>query len=162
MRALAVTIAFALTACAAQARQVTTAEALAPLIGCWRGTFDNTPDVYDERCFQQLGAHIVDIHYVRPTSYSGETTYHDDGAGGIVFAYAASDGGRSNGALIADGARYVVQPHTHRGGGGAEYRLRSTWTLEAPGRLVMVTEQQVDAAWQPFMRITYTRSSPQD
>ncbi len=161
MRVLALAIVGVLAGCAAPMREVTTAEALAPLMGCWRGTFENVRDVYDERCFERLGAHIVDVHHVRPTSYSGETTYHDDGAGGIVFAYAASDGGRSNGALRVDGDRYVVEPHTHRGGDGAEYRLRSTWALEGADRLVMSTERQIDGAWQPFMRITYTRSSPQ-
>lgn len=151
-----------LAACAAPSRTLPTAEAFAPLIGCWRGTFADNAEIYDERCFERLGAHVTDTHNVQPTSYSGEATYHDDDAGGIVFAYAASDGGRSNGALRVEGARYVIAPHTHRGGSGAEYVLRSTWVLETPDRLVMTTEQQVEGAWRPFTRITYVRNPPQD
>ena len=148
----------ALAACAAPARSAPTAEAFAPLIGCWRGVFDSAPDVYDERCFERLGAHVVDIHHVRPTTYGGETTYHDDDAGGTIFAYAANDGGRSNGAIRVEEGRFVIAPHTHIGGGGEAYRLRGAWTLETPDRLVMVSEREVDGAWRPFMRITYTRT----
>lgn len=149
----------ALAACAAPVRAQTAAEALSPLTGCWRGSFENQPELVDERCFQTLGEHVVDIHHVRPTGYSGETTYHlDDAHGVIVFAYAASDGGRSNGSLHVQGDTIVIPPHTHFGGGGAEYRLRSTWTLEAPDRLVMATEREEGGAWRPFTRIFYTRA----
>jgi len=155
MRALLV--ALMLAACAAPAR-APTAEAFAPLIGCWRGVFANVPDVYDERCFERLGAHVADTHAVRPTTYSGETTYHDDDAGGIIFAYAASDGGRSNGVLRAEGARFVIAAHTHIGGDGTLYRLRGVWTLETPDRLVMASEREEGGVWRPYMRITYTRT----
>lgn len=157
MRAIAFAL-LALAACAAPAQGAPTAEAFAQLIGCWRGTFENNADVYDERCFERLDAHVVDTHHVRPTEYAGETTYHDNDAGGIIFAYAANDGGRSNGAISVEGNRFTIAPHTHIGGGGTEYRLRGVWTLETPDRLVMVSEQEVDGAWRPFMRITYTRT----
>lgn len=157
MRALVFVL--ALAACAAPAQGQTTAEAFTPLIGCWRGTFENNADVYDERCFERLGAHVVDTHHVRPTDYSGETTYHDNDAGRTIFAYAASDGGRSNGSISVDGARFVIAPHTHIGGDGTEFRLRGAWTLDTPNRLVMVSEREQNGAWAPFMRITYTRTS---
>lgn len=150
----------ALMACAAPVRAQTAAEAFAPLIGCWRGEFENQPDVEDERCFQTLREHVVDTHAVRPTTYAGETTYHlDETSGAIVFAYASNDGGRSNGSVRAEGARYLFAAHTHRSGDGTELRLRSTWTLEAPDRLVMVSEQEENGAWRPFMRISYARAS---
>ncbi len=155
MRALL--LALVVAACAAPARGQSTQEAFAPLLGCWRGTFADNAEIYDERCFERLGAHVVDTHRVRPTDYSGEATFHDDGAGGIVFAYAASDGGRSNGALRVEGARFVIAPHTHIGGEGTRYHLRGAWTLEAPDRLVMATEREEGGVWRPYMHITYTR-----
>lgn len=153
-------LALALAACAAAPSQAqTAAEALAPLIGCWRGTFENQPDIIDERCFQTLGEHVVDTHHVRPTAYAGETTYHlDETQGAIVFAYASSDGGRSNGALSREANRIQIAPHTHLGGDGEAYRLRSTWTLEMSDRLVMETEREEGGAWRPFMRIEYVRA----
>ncbi len=131
---------------------------MAPLIGCWRGAFEDNTEVYDERCFERLGAHVVDTHAVRPTTYAGETTYHDNGAGGIIFAYAASDGGRSNGALRLEEGRFIIAPHTHIGGDGTLHRLRGVWTLETSDRLVMESEREEEGAWRPFMRITYTRT----
>jgi len=151
--------ALALAACAGPAQSApTTAEAFAPLIGCWRGTFEGNGDVYDERCFETLGAHVVDRHHVQPTEYSGETTYHDDDAGGIIFAYAASDGGRSHGAVRMEEGRFIIAPHTHISGDGTEHRLRGVWGLETPDRLVMRSEREADGAWAPFMRITYERT----
>lgn len=155
-------LALALAACAAQpAREQSAAEAMAPLLGCWRGAFDGNAEVYDERCFEVLsGEHVVDAHYVRPTTYSGETTYHyDEAAGEIVFAYASSDGGRSNGAMRIEDGAFVFPAHLHRGAGGQETRLRSTWRFEGPDRYVAATERFADGVWRPFMRITYTRAS---
>jgi len=155
----ALLLALVLAACAAPAREHAAAAAFAPLMGCWRGVFENQPDIRDERCFAPLGEHVVDTHHVRPTPYAGETTYHyDEAAGEIVFAYAASDGGRSNGSVRVEGARFLFSAHTHRSGDGRELRLRSTWTLEAPDRLVMTTEHEENGAWRPFMRITYARA----
>ncbi len=151
-------LALALAACAAPAQPQTAADALAPLIGCWRGTFDTQADLVDERCFQRLGEHVVDTHHVRPTDYAGETTYHlDETQGVIVFAYAASDGGRSNGAIAVNGDAIMVAPHTHVGAEGDQYRLRSIWRLEGD-RLVMSTEREDAGRWRPFMRIVYTRA----
>lgn len=158
MRALF--LVFALAACAAPARAQTAAEMFAPLMGCWRGAFENQPNIEDERCFQAMGEHVVDTHAVRPTTYAGETTYHlDETSGAVVFAYASNDGGRSNGSVRAEGARYLFAAHAHRSGDGTEIRLRSTWTLERPDRLVMVSEQEENGAWRPFMRITYARAA---
>jgi hypothetical protein len=155
----ALLLALALTACSAPSPEQSAAQALAPLLGCWRGEFQNQADIRDERCFQALGDHVVDIHHVRPTAYSGETTYHfDEAAGQIVFAYAASDGGRSNGSISVGGDRILVAPHTHVGGDGTEHRLRSTWTIESAGRFVMVTERHEEGAWRPFSQIAYTRA----
>lgn len=134
---------------------------MAPLLGCWRGDFDGQPDIHDERCFETLSdAHVTDVHYVRPTEYSGEATYHyDEAAGRIVFAYAASDGGRSNGSMHVEEDALVFPPHVYRGPDGAEQQLRSTWTLESADRFVVESEKLEDGAWRPFMRITYRRTS---
>jgi hypothetical protein len=157
MRALF--LALALAACAAPARDQAAAAAFAPLIDCWRGAFENQPDIEDERCFQAMGDHVVDTHAVRPTTYTGEATYHlDETRHKILFAYASNDGGRSNGSVRVEGDRYIFAPHTHHSGDGAELRLRSTWTLERSDRFVMVSEQEEGGAWRPFMRITYTRA----
>ncbi len=152
-------LALALASCAAPApEQESAAQALAPLIGCWRGVFEGQPDIRDERCFQTLGEHVVDTHHVRPTAYSGETTYHFDDAGNqIVFAYAASDGGRSNGSISVEGDAFVVAPHTHVGADGVGRRLRSIWTLQG-AHLVMATEREEGGVWRPFMRIDYARA----
>lgn len=133
--------------------------AFAPLMGCWRGAFEGQPDIHDERCFEPLGMHVVDRHFVRPTSYAGETTYHlDDGTGAIVFAYASNDGGRSNGALeLRDGA-LDFPAHEHVSADGRRQRLRSTWTMEGADRFVVVSEREEGGAWQPWGRITYERA----
>ena len=67
MRALVLSL--LLTACAASnAPQREAADVMAPLIGCWRGSFDNNDAISDERCFAVLdGRHVVDTHAVRPT-----------------------------------------------------------------------------------------------
>jgi hypothetical protein len=163
--ALRLALTFSLTvlaACAGQPAQVgTAAGALAPLIGCWRGEFANAPDIHDERCFETLaGEHVVDTHHVRPTQYSGETTYHlDEAAREIVFAYSASDGGRSNGSMQVRRNALVFPEHAFRGADGSELRLRSTWRIEGADRFVAVSERFEDGAWRPFMQITYTRTS---
>ena len=154
----ALVLALALAACAAPARGQPAAEAFAPLMGCWRGEFENQPDIHDERCFQTLGEHVVDTHAVRPTTYAGETTYHlDETSREIVFAYASNDGGRSNGSVRLENGAYVFPAHTHRSSDGTESRMRSTWTMEAD-RLVMASEVEEAGAWRPFMRITYVRA----
>lgn len=148
----------ALAACATPARPPDLAS-LAPLLGCWRGEFEGAAEVYDERCFEPLGAHFVDTHYVRPTPYSGETTYHyDEAAREIVFAYAASDGGRSNGSVRAQGGALIFPPHTYIAPDGAPQRLRSTWRFDGADRFVTVSEREEGGVWRTLMRITYTRA----
>ena len=159
MRALA--LALLLAACAASdARMPEAAEVMAPLVGCWRGTFDNDPNIVDERCFTVLdGRHVVDTHTVQPTEYSGETTYHlDEASGRIVFAYASSAGGRSNGevAPVEDG--FAFPAHAFRGADGAE---RSAWRFESADSFLMETEQEEAGTWRPFMRIHYLRATPE-
>lgn len=161
MRALAAFL--VLAACAAPVAPVrveSAAAAMAPLIGCWRGAFEGAPDIVDEHCFETLGEHVVDIHAVRPTSYGGETTYHlDDTQGVIVWAYAATDGGRSNGSISPTDTGFVVAPHTHRGATGETYRLRAAWTFGGADRFVMTTERETAGAWRPFMRVTFMRAA---
>lgn len=158
MRGLLVGLALIVGACAQPARAPSAEEAFAPLIGCWRGTFERAPEgVWDERCFELLNANVVDRHQVHGADYAGEATFHDDDAGGIIFAYAASDGGRSNGAVRAEAGRIVIEPHTHIGGDGQTFRLRGVWILEGPDRFVTETERERDGAWSPYMRIVYTR-----
>lgn len=130
-----------------------------PLLGCWRGTFEGQPNISDERCFERLDAHVVDVHSVRPTSYSGETTYHwDDAQHEIVWAYAASDGGRSNGVMTPEAGRFEFPPHTYRGADGGEQLLRSVWTIE-DDRFSTVSERFENGAWVALMRIDYERAS---
>lgn len=149
------------SACAAPVaptRVQSAASAMAPLIGCWRGVFEGVADITDEHCFEVLGDHVVDVHAVRPTPYGGETTYHlDDTQGMIVWAYAANDGGRSHGSIRPVESGFVVEPYTHRGATGEAYRLRSAWTFEGADRFVMTTERELDGAWRPFMRTSFTR-----
>lgn len=156
MRGLA--LAVLLGACAASAPTDPMA-AFQTLMGCWRGTFSDQPNIHDERCFEPLGAHVVDVHYVRPTAYWGETTYHyDEAQREVVYAYAASDGGRSNGVVTAEGDVLVFAPHTFRTADGRDLRLRSTWTLEGPDRFTVFSERFEDGAWVALMRITYERA----
>lgn len=162
MRAAALALFVLLTACAGGPRAPEAAVALAPLLGCWRGTFDAGPEgIVDERCFHVLSErHVVDTHAVRPTDYAGETTYHlDDANGRIIFAYAANDGGRSHGSVEVGEGRFVFPPHEYRAPDGAVQRLRSIWTFEGPDRFVAVSEREEGGAWRPLMRITYVRVS---
>ncbi len=163
MRGLLLALALAACATPPPARVRDAAEVMAPLIGCWRGTFDNNPDIVDERCFSVLdGRHVVDTHAVRPTDYSGETTYHlDESRGRIAFAYASSEGGRSNGELAPIENGFAFPPHAFRGADGAELRLRSTWRLEGADAFLVVSEREEDGAWRPFMRIRYLRTAPE-
>ena len=151
----------ALAGCAGPApeRHQSAAAAFAPLMGCWRGAFADAPGIVDERCFEPLGEHVVDIHHVRPTSYGGETTYHyDEAADEIVWAYAANDGGRSNGSIRREGERFIVAAHTHYGASGESYRLRSVWTIQTRDRFVMETEREQAGLWSPFARISFERA----
>jgi hypothetical protein len=151
-------LALALTACAAPAPADPMA-VFQPLMGCWRGAFEGQPDIYDERCFEPLGEHVVDVHAVRPTTYAGETTYHyDDAQREIVWAYAANDGGRSNGVVTAEQGRLVFTPHTYRAADGSEQRLRSVWEIDGD-RFSTVSERFDDGAWVALMRIDYERAS---
>lgn len=155
-------IALALAACAGPpAQDVSAAQVMAPLLGCWRGEFAGQAGIHDERCFETLsGEHVVDVHYVRPTEYSGETTYHyDEAAGVIVFAYSASDGGRSNGSVRVAEHALAFPPHVYRAPDGSEQRLRSTWSFDGEDRFVAESERFADGAWRPFMRIEYARTS---
>lgn len=155
MRALL--LALALGACSTPAPDMSAFE---PFMGCWSGAFEGQTGISDERCFERLGAHVVDHHRVEPTTYSGETTYHvDDAQNEIVFAYAASDGGRSNGVAApqSDGS-LVFPPHTYRGADGAEQRLRSTWRFDGADRWRAVSEREEGGVWRPLMTITYARA----
>lgn len=146
-----------LSACAASAPDDPMAP-LHPLIGCWRGVFPDQPNIHDERCFEPLGEHVVDRHFVRPTDYSGETTYHyDDAQNEVIWAYAASDGGRSNGVLMAERDALVFPPHTFRSADGGEMRLRSTWTFNGPDSFSAFSERFENGAWVVLMRIDYER-----
>jgi len=160
MRALLLVL--VLGACAAPA-PVEPMAILSPLIGCWRGTFEGQAGIHDERCFERLDAHVVDIHFVRPTAYSGETTYHyDDAQNEVIWAYAASDGGRSNGVVSARGDALVFPSHTYRGADGAEMRLRATWTFDGADRFSTFSERFENGAWVVLMRIDYERAPAED
>lgn len=141
------------------AQPLSAAELLAPMLGCWRGAFEGNAAITDERCFDLLGEHVVDLHAVRPTSYAGETTYHaDDATGEIVWAYAANNGGRSNGAIARTERGYVIAPFTHFGANGERHRLRSTWVLEGADAFVVETEREIEGRWTPFSRIRFVRA----
>lgn len=154
-----VVLALLLAACAAPARVGSAAEEMAPLLGCWRGTFAEGPaEIRDERCFETLGEHVVDRHIVVPVNYSGETTYHVGGGGDrIIFAYAASDGGRSHGEVQRTPQGYNFPDHEYRAGNGTLRRLRARWVFEGPDRFVSVSEHDEGQGWRPLMRITYER-----
>lgn len=76
-----------------------------------------------------------------------------------MFAYAANDGGRINGSVRVEGARYIFPEHIYRGADGAEQRLRAAWMLESEDRFVAMTEREEGGQWRPFMRISYVRNT---
>jgi len=137
------------------------AEVMAPLLGCWSGSFDNQSGITDERCFSVLdGRHVVDVHEVRPTSYAGETTYHlDETNGHIVFAYVSNDGGLSHGVLRPVAGGFEIPAHDFRNADGTRLRLRSNWALDSAGRLIMTTKREEGGVWRLFMRISYERAA---
>jgi len=132
---------------------------LAPFLGCWRGAFEGTAEIHDERCFEAVldGQYVRDTHAVRPTDYSGETVYLRGERGGLAFRYAASDGGMSAGDVRVSDHGLVFPPHTYTARDGATQRLRSAWTIADVNTFVVVSEREVDGVWQPWGRITYTR-----
>lgn len=158
MRALALSL--LLAACATSARADDAMAPFAPLMGCWRGAFEGNAEIHDERCFEPMldGRYVRDTHFVRPTTYGGETIYFVDAAqGAFAFTYYASDGGMSSGAVRAEEGALVFDAHTYVGADGTTQRLRSRWTIERD-RFVAVSEREVDGVWQPWGRITYTRA----
>jgi hypothetical protein len=133
----------------------------APLMGCWRGAFENNADIHDERCFEPMlgGRYVRDTHFVRPTTYSGETIYFvDAAAGALAFTYFASDGGMSRGRVRAEQGALVFDDQRYVGADGRALHMRSRWTIESPDRFVASTEVERDGAWAPWGRITYTRA----
>jgi len=134
----AVALSLLLAACATGARAQDAMAPFAPLMGCWRGAFDGNAAIHDERCFEPMleGRYVRDTHFVRPTTYGGIS------AGGVRV---------EEGALVFDA-------HTYTGADGATQRLRSRWTIEGRDRLVVVSEREIEGAWRPWGRITYTRA----
>jgi hypothetical protein len=158
MRALLLSLLFA--ACATSARAQDAMAPFAPLLGCWRGVFEGNKAIRDERCFEPMlgGRYVRDTHFVRPTTYGGETIYFVDAQNGTLsFTYYASDGGMSSGSVRAEPGALVFDAHDYVGADGATQRLRSRWAIDAPHRFVVVSEREVDGVWRSWGRISYTR-----
>jgi len=146
-----------LAACATPAR-AHGMDVFAPFIGCWRGEFEGQSDVHDERCFERNGAYVRDVHHVRPTDYSGESIYYADAeAGGLAYAYFASDGGRSQGAVSPNGTAVTFEPHWYVSPSGERQLLRANWRLIDANHYEVLTEREEGGAWRPLMRIVYAR-----
>ncbi len=132
----------------------------APLLGCWRGAFEGSADIHDERCFEPMlgGRYVRDVHYVRPTTYSGETIYFFDAQrGSLAFAYYASDGGMSSGGVRAEPDVLVFDAQTYVGADGQTQQMRSRWVFDGADRFVATTEVERDGAWRPWGVIRYAR-----
>lgn len=150
-----------LAACATSARAQDAMAPFAPLMGCWRGAFESNADIHDERCFEPMlgGRYVRDTHFVRPTPYGGETIYFYDTQMRVIgFTYYASDGGVSRGLMRSEQGALVFDAHTYVGADGATQRMRSRWGIEGQDRFVVTTEVEREGAWQPWGRITYTRT----
>lgn len=131
---------------------------LAFLNGCWDGTFDGPQHLRDERCFTTiLNGHAVrDAHNVLGTGYGGETTYvWNAETQRIEVSYVANDGGLMTGRVEqgADGA-LVFLDSRYIGADGHILLLRSRWERQGEG-FAVVTEEQLNGAWRPMMRISY-------
>lgn len=156
----ALLFALALAGCAANARADDALAPLAPFMGCWRGEFQDQPDIHDERCFTPMlgGAFVRDVHYVRPTDYAGETIYvYDAHAGAIAVTYYSSSGGVAHARLRPEEGAFVFPEHVFTHADGSELRMRSIWRFENEDRFVVVTEAMEDGAWRPFGVIAYAR-----
>lgn len=154
----AMVLAALLSACASTAQAPLDA-ALGPFLGCWRGAFANTTEVHDERCLARAEGGVRDTHFVRPTSYGGETLYSWDQRGGIAYTYRSNDGGVLSGAVVAEGRALVFPEADFVNADGSRERLRATWRIEDADRFVTVTERFEAGEWREFMRIVYTRSA---
>ncbi len=158
MRALL--LALALSVCATNAHAEDPGRTFAPLIGCWRGTFEGNAAMRDTRCFERVfnGRYVRDTHNVRPGAYGGETMYFFDvPQQALAFTYYASDGGMSSGLARMEQGAFVFDAHTYIGPDGQTMRMRARWTLESADRFVATTEVERDGVWQRFGRITYQR-----
>ena len=158
MRALL--IAVLLSACATSARADDQMAPFAPLLGCWRGAFEGNDAIHDERCFEPMldGRYVRDVHYVRPTTYGGETIYFFDvQRGALAFTYYASDGGMTSGGVQLAPGELVFDPQTYAGADGATQQMRSHWVIYGAERFVATTEVERDGAWWPWGVITYVR-----
>ena len=142
------------------------ANPLAPLDffkGCWRGAFQNSTTVTDERCIAPMlgGAFLRDTHVIHgaPSFYAGEAIFaYDARAHRIGLTYYASDGGVERG--YADGAgQGLVFPETEWvGGDGAVITIRASWTPDGPDRFISVAEFLENGHWVEHLRIIYTRA----
>lgn len=158
MRALL--LALALGVCATNAYAEDPGRTFAPLIGCWRGTFEGNTEMRDTRCFDRVfdGRYVRDTHRVRPGSYGGETMYaFDVQQQAITFTYYASDGGMSTGRARVERGAFVFDEHTYVGADGQTMRMRARWAMEGVERFVATTEVERDGVWQQWGRIAYQR-----
>lgn len=161
MRALVLALALAACATPARAQDASAMAPLAPLMGCWRGTFEGQPAISDERCFEPMlgGSYVRDTHTVRPTTYAGESVYFfDTQTRRLSFTYYAGGGGMSSGSVRAEGETLVFDDYTFVNADGTTLRLRGTWRFEGRDRFVAASEREEGGRWAPFMRITYVRA----
>lgn len=149
MRGAIALLALLLAACTAPRADegVTAAQAMAPLIGCWREAGEGA-----ELCFETLGDHVVEI------GDGHETTYHyDDSARLIAWAYAEPEGARANGAIVRVEQGYIIEPYLRIHADGGEQRLRARWALEGADVLRIETEQTEQGRWRAFSHSVFER-----
>lgn len=163
MRILAAALALAACVAPARAQREDRLAPLAPLYGCWSGTFEATPTLRDERCLApMLDGHAVrDRHTVLGAGYNGETIYAwNPETQRIEAAYYTNDGARMTGRVSreADGSLWLLDGR-YVGVDGAVQMLRSRWIIKPDGGFAIETDRLEEGVWVRLMRIDYVRAS---
>lgn len=131
---------------------------------CWKGAFTPDGKVTDTHCFEAVygGRFIRDRHIVEGArgAYSGETLYRWDAAARTIrYAYAASDGGHSEGTAraVEGGLRFEDR---YLGADGKALVMRASWMREGADAYVATTEAEEGGVWKPKFTVRFQRVAP--
>lgn len=129
---------------------------------CWSGEFPNGKAT-DEHCFTWVyeGKHLRDVHVVRADDggeYRGEAIYSwDEKRGQIVYRYWNSDGGYSDGEIVANDGELVSPEERYTGKDGSEQVFRSTLRIIDHDSYEARTESLRNGKWQEEWTMKFER-----
>lgn len=135
------------------------------LVGhCWRGTFpDGTAT--DTHCYEWVfgNKHIRDVHVVRngAAAYRGETIYSWNAEDGrVIYRYWNSDGGFSDGDMVAgDDGTLTSAIERYVGENGEIREYRTVIEPLEPGQYATRTYERIDGDWREAWTMLFEQTS---